>query len=242
MYRTEIRERFAKYVEAFLENRKLKLKWAKLNQRGWIKKSNLSVTLFSLKINSVAEVIPKDMFSSMYVDDVLMACAWDNMIEISERIQRTVRKIEMSASRNGFEFLHKKTSRMVFSRSPPVIRPQSIALNGISIKKMQEMKFLGLYWDERLSWNIHIANLKQKCTNALNLLGTVSSQKWEADQETLLRMYLMLVRIKIDYGCIVYGAANCCCCLGPPAPSWSAEAASASALKRTPIYLDVGFP
>ena len=34
----------------------------------------------------------------------------------------------------------------------------------------------------------------------------------------------------------------CCCWLAPPALSWNAEATSASALRRTPVYLGVGFP
>ena len=61
---------------------------------------------------------------------------------------------------------------------------------------------------ERLSCNIHIAKLKQKCTKAQYWLRTVSSQNWGAEQETLLQMYRMIVRTKIDYGCIVYGAAT----------------------------------
>ena len=47
-------------------------------------------------------------------------------------------------------------------------------------------------------------------------------------------------------GGVASGRGGCCCCLAPPAappaPSWSAEAASASALRRTPLYLGVGFP
>ena len=40
-----------------------------------------------------------------------------------------------------------------------------------------------------------------------------------------------------------YGnSRGCCCCLAPPALSWSAEATSASALRQTPVYLSVGFP
>ena len=52
-------------------------------------------------------------------------------------------------------------------------------------------------------------------------------------------MHHFTVKCTVKY--IAYSCC-CCCCLALPAPSWSAETARASALRRTPVYLGVGFP
>jgi len=50
--------------------------------------------------------------------------------------------------------------------------------------------------------------LKNKCTEALNLLRVVAHTSWGADEQTVLHLYRSLVRSKLDYGCIVYGSAR----------------------------------
>jgi len=50
--------------------------------------------------------------------------------------------------------------------------------------------------------------LKNKCTKVLDLLHVVAHTSWGADQQTLLHLYISLIRSKLDYGCIVYGSAR----------------------------------
>ena len=50
--------------------------------------------------------------------------------------------------------------------------------------------------------------LKTNCLKALDILKVVGHTDWGADRKTLLCLYRSLVRCKLDYGCIVYGAAS----------------------------------
>ena len=50
--------------------------------------------------------------------------------------------------------------------------------------------------------------LKEKCSKALDIIKVVANTKWGADKNTLLHLYRSLIRSKLDYGCIVYGAAR----------------------------------
>jgi len=43
---------------------------------------------------------------------------------------------------------------------------------------------------------------------ALNLLRIVAHKDWGADCATLLKLYHSHVRLKLDYGCVVYGSAR----------------------------------
>jgi ribonuclease HI len=71
-----------------------------------------------------------------------------------------------------------------------------------------EVKFLELTLDRKLSFILHIQNLKQRCLKAINLLRLVTHTDWGADSVTLLRIYRSHVRSKLDYGCVVYGSAR----------------------------------
>ena len=84
----------------------------------------------------------------------------------------------------------------------------SILLDKNPIKVVTEAKFLGVIFDQTLSYNSHVNYLKTNCLKALDILNVVGYTEWGADQKTLLCLYRTLVRSKLDYGCIVHGAAS----------------------------------
>ena len=55
---------------------------------------------------------------------------------------------------------------------------------------MDEAKFLGVIFDNKLSFLPHIWQLKNKCTKALNLLYVLAHTTWGSDQETFLHLYV----------------------------------------------------
>ena len=73
---------------------------------------------------------------------------------------------------------------------------------------MKETKFLGVIFDQKLSFIPHMKTLKTKCLKALNIIKVVSNQELGADKSVFLKLYRSLVRSKSDYGCIVYGSAR----------------------------------
>ena len=68
--------------------------------------------------------------------------------------------------------------------------------------------FLGVIFDQKLSFIPHIKYLKGKCLKALKLLKDLSHTNWGADRTTLLHLYRSLIRSKLDYGSNVYGSAR----------------------------------
>ena len=63
-------------------------------------------------------------------------------------------------------------------------------------------------FDSKLDWKDHKLQLKSKCNKAQNLMRSVSSTEWGADQKTLMMYYRSLIRYKVDYGCKVYNSAS----------------------------------
>ena len=83
-----------------------------------------------------------------------------------------------------------------------------LTLNGTLIPVVEQTKFLGVIFDNKLTFRPHIRYLKEKCVNALSLLRVVAHTSWGAGQQTLLHFCRSLVRSKLDYGSVVYGSAR----------------------------------
>jgi len=56
-----------------------------------------------------------------------------------------------------------------------------LKLNGTPIPDVEQTKFLGVIFDNKLTFLPHIRYLKEKCLKALNLLRVVAQTSWGAD-------------------------------------------------------------
>jgi hypothetical protein len=167
----------------------------------------LSVTLFSKTINSLARVLNDNIEGSPYVDDFLICYRGKNMNTIERQLQLCLNKIEKWAMENEFKFSSLKTVRMHFCIKRG-LHPELKLLYNSPTKIVRETKYLGIIFDNKLTFLNHIKMLKNKCIKALNILKCLSSTDWGADSTVLLNLYRSLIRSKLDYGCIVYGSAR----------------------------------
>ena len=85
----------------------------------------------------------------------------------------------------------------VYSDSSP-----QLVLDQSPIPMVDETTFLGVIFDSRLSFVPHHQYVKKKGLKALNILKVIGSTEWGADRKVMLRLYISLVRSKLDYGCV----------------------------------------
>ena len=64
---------------------------------------------------------------------------------------------------------------------------------------------LGLTLDRRLTFNAHIADLKQRCSRRINILKCIAGREWGADRRTLLHLYTTLIRPILDFNAFLFG-------------------------------------
>ena len=106
------------------------------------------------------------------------------------------------ADSNGFKFSISKTVCIHFCRLHKSHPEPQLFLNGNPVPVVEEVKFLGIIFDRKLSFLSHLRYLKNKCAKALNLLRVVAHTSWGAHQQTLLHLYRSLIQSKLDYGCV----------------------------------------
>ena len=150
--------------------------------------SILSVTLFVLKINYLAELIDHDVLRSLFVDDFKICYKGKTMNTIERKLQTNLNKIGKWATDNGFIFSYDKTECVHFWKFKGSRKPE-LKLNSKAIKVSAKAKFLGLIWDRGLTFKDHILYLRGKCLKALGMLRVLSHTDWGADTHTLLQLY-----------------------------------------------------
>ena len=170
--------------------------------------SVLSVTLFGIAINGIINILPKDVLSTLYADDLSISFAASKMAVAERRLQLAIDKIHEWASYRGFRFSVAKTVVVHFCKNRGLHPDPDLYLNGNRIPCKEEARFLGLVFDRKLTWIPHLRSLKVSCLQALNLLKVLAHTTWGADRKTLLKLHETLVLSKLEYGCEVYASAT----------------------------------
>uniref|UniRef100_A0A671NCG4 alpha-mannosidase n=1 Tax=Sinocyclocheilus anshuiensis TaxID=1608454 RepID=A0A671NCG4_9TELE len=81
-----------------------------------------------------------------------------------------------------------------------VIPEASLKMYEKSLERVKVFKFLGIYFDAKLSWAEHINKIVEKCQKVLNIMRCVSGVEWGASFSSLKTIYVALIRSVFDYG------------------------------------------
>ena len=102
----------------------------------------------------------------------------------------------------------KKTVAVHFHNKRGLQREISLRLGDHNILFHNNVRFLGLTFDHKLSWDRHNTQLKNHCLQSLSLLKCFTGKSWGSDRQSLLHICRASVRSKLDYGSQIYGSAK----------------------------------
>lgn len=208
-----IRGNMMKFIKEFLTDRFIKVKvGSSLSSpfsqiEGVPQGSILSVTCFSVAINKIVEAVSPPVRCSLFVDDLAIYVSGSDAVSACRDLQKSVDAVSKWADNNGFKFSTTKTVAVRFTRTRRVEEVPTLTLNGSIIPYEKQVKFLGVVFDEKLTWGPHIDSLEIKVKRSLNILKVVSSFDWGADRKSLLKIYNSVCRSKLDYACQIYSSA-----------------------------------
>ena len=167
--------------------------------------SVISPTLFIVMINDILPAPPWNLKYSLYADDCAIWHSSNNAQFSAGEVQKALDQIHHWGRQWGFKFSVTKSIGVIFTRRRQPNITLKLGNDPIPIKN--SVRFLGLHFDSKLKWNVHIEQLLISSQKNLNLLKMISGNTWGADRKSLLMLYKSLIRSKIDYGSIVYDSA-----------------------------------
>ena len=133
--------------------------------------SILGPLLFVLFVNDLPKTI-NNCSILMYADDTVIFCAGKNTKDIEQKLNDDPAFIDSWLTINSL-FLHKdKTESVLFGSNGKLSKVDSfkIRVGDQVLKRVLEFKYLGVVFDENLSWNAHIKYIATKASKRIGLL------------------------------------------------------------------------
>ncbi|XP_055939430.1 uncharacterized protein LOC129969047 [Argiope bruennichi] len=127
---------------------------------------------------------------------------------IERQLQNAVNKLVSWCDKNGHTLSPEKSRCVHFCRKRQLHPEPVINIRGTVIPSADEIRFLGVIFDRKLTFLPHVLHLRERCEKSLNILKVLSNTSWGADRTSLLRIYQAVILSRIDYGCMVYGSAR----------------------------------
>ena len=125
-----------------------------------------------------------------------------------------------------------KTKYMIISNRHISRDYPLLYMNNAKLERVNSFQQLGLYFDEKLTWEPHINHIVSKANKKIGLIWKISGQLPRSCAENIYTSY---IRPVLDYGCIIYD--NCSQHLADKLEAVQRNAAVACirAFCRTPI-------
>ena len=123
-----------------------------------------------------------------------------NVLALSRDVQRYLTETAKFFEEWGFKMSFNKTVAILFTRSKHIPTDVILKINDVTIKIEKTVKFLGVIFDQGLTWAAHINYIIDRCKVRLILMRAISGSSWGASRSILLIVYKALIRSVIDYG------------------------------------------
>ena len=94
-----------------------------------------------------------------------------------------------------------KTKVIIFSRSLLARKVElNLTLYGETLKIYPRVKFLGITFDSKLTFQLHFEDILERCNNRYHRLRLLANKKWGPSPATLIQIYKQCVRPIFEYG------------------------------------------
>lgn len=189
---------------------------SKTFSQGVVQGSVLGSWLFLLFYNSIAELeLNGKLF--LFADDSVLVNIHKSNEKIENFICNDMRRVINYLNNKKMILNAEKTNFMIVQQigtkpdETEAIRIEScdmdtIKINGMyCIKRVREVRYLGLIIDENLKWEAHIRNVSSKISNATGILWKM---RHVLPQETKKRIYKSLIESHLNYMITIWGSAT----------------------------------
>ena len=214
MKKLGLKDNILNFVSDFLNNRIIRVRiGSSLSsmytlENGTPQGSVISPFLFLIMINDI-EAPENNTRLSLYADDSATWKTGSNLKALTGDIQSYLDKLVKFYNDWGFKLSADKTVAILFTRKRNTrLDDVKLAINGKAIKVQSTVKFLGVIFDQHMSWRPHIDYVVDRCNKRLNLMRVMSGTRWGVSKKVLLMVYKALIRSIMDYGCIAYDTAS----------------------------------
>ena len=123
--------------------------------------------MFNIAIDSLMDVIPRDVSAAIYADDCTIWTQGRTIPLVFQKIQRALTRIGEWAVLNGFLFSSAKSNAILFRRGLKRVDPRqypTLKLDGQPTALVDQVRYLGVILDSELNLNSHVEYVNPRLT------------------------------------------------------------------------------
>uniref|UniRef100_A0A3B5QKI5 Reverse transcriptase domain-containing protein n=1 Tax=Xiphophorus maculatus TaxID=8083 RepID=A0A3B5QKI5_XIPMA len=228
------------WIKDFLTDRNIRVKIGNevsskcLTENGTPQGSIISPMLFIIMINDIFSKIEGKFGMTLFADDGLIWKRGRNITFLNDKMQEALGKVEDWALEWGFRISSSK-SKFVNFTNRKVGTKIKLKMYDKEVERVDKFKYLGLWFDKKLTWKIHISKIIERSKKILNIMRCLRGKEWGAGRKTLKILYIGLIRSVIDYGCVVYNSASSTLLKEIDKIQYQALRICCGAMKTTPV-------
>lgn len=167
--------------------------------------SKLGPLLFIVYVNDIINIKGSQELV-MYADDTNVFFTSDDIVKLHSLVNVYLEQLSNWLLDNRLQLNASKTNYMIFRPCNKKVEKEiSIIFNGTKLNRVTEQKFLGVWFQEQLSWNTHIAHL---CTELSKSIGIIYRISHLIPLWLKQNLYNALIYSKLCYGILVWGTTT----------------------------------
>ena len=140
---------------------------------------------------------------SQFADDAGQWAVSKNIDLAAEYLQRDLDKLARWCAKWRIKLNPEKTKLIIFSKSRFAIRAEpALSLYGDLLSYYPQIKFLGITFDNRMTFTKHFEEILECCNQKFHRLRILVNKKWGPSPETILQIYKQCVRPIFEYGIV----------------------------------------
>ena len=142
---------------------------------------------------------------SVFADDVSIIISRNSWFGVNTVANKVLQVIENWADNNFLKFNPDKSNYIQYSRQRKV-EDIKLIMNKVKLKRVNQVKLLGVIFTEKLTWQSHITYVVNKAIKNIFFLGAIVNRKWGLEGKYLKILYLGAIEPIILYSCAVWAA------------------------------------
>jgi signal recognition particle subunit SEC65 len=171
-------------------------------RKGLAQGDPMSPLIFNIVTHKIAQ-LTENVMLSQYADDIVIYKRSRDLSESVACVQVSLDEITNMLRKLGLEISPSKTKACLFTRGRK-LHNIKLSHGNNQILVVDKVKYLGFWLDKALLFNTHINEIAVKVSKYLNILKMLSGPTWGVHPSHLRRLYIALIRSRLDYACFLY--------------------------------------
>ena len=166
----------------------------------------LAPTVWNIVFEEILEELnKKGLHVVAYADDICLVCVSIDPNTAVEKVQNGIDKLISWSRESGLKFNPDKTETILFTnKRVKENKIKNIRMYGRIIERSKSVKYLGVIFDEKLKWNLHLDDKIKKCKGQLYTLKKLIDQNWGPNQRMMRWAYTGIVRPTLTYAAHIW--------------------------------------